>query len=534
MRRIFQIALLCIFAIGLAQAQPILRLNPHRVEFENLFKRLKNVYFVNDGDQPLIIDSLTYTRNFYFARFNQRDYIPFTIYPGDSVKMDCILSGYTFIDSNETTDTMFVYNTGSNPVVNLNIQIDYSDDNFRHTTINGNISDGTSPVENADVFFFYNGSYILNSVKTDVNGNYSANIPAGNYLVAAKKDSFYVTFFGQQLDPFNASFINGVRDSTETADINIVRMLPTGISVSGQVLDSLSQTPLYKGIVVVRNGTHTPTKSYEKITGTPADSGFYTAFVDANGNYTINNIIQPDYYFVQSFSDYFVPTYYFSRDSSAVLWQQADSIYLNTNLSAVDIYMPRDSSIGGGTIQGTILTGNKSAFDLSDIILYAQSLDYNAPPFNFAISKSDGNYSIPFLPFGNYRILAQKIGYDNVFSTDVTIDQNNTQINGIDILYNITSVGDNVKIPDKIELYQNYPNPFNPSTTIKYSLPIAENIQIRVVNILGQLVSIIKNGYQSAGMHEVVFNGDNLSSGVYFVLLTTGNKTLTKKIMLLK
>ncbi len=534
MRRIFQIASLCIFIFGLAQAQPVLRLNPHKVEFENLFKRLKNVYFVNDGDQPLVIDSLAYTRNFYFARFNQRDYIPFTIYPGDSVKMDCILSGYTFIDSTETIDTMFVYNTGTDSIVNLKIQIDYFDDNYRPTTINGNISDNGSPIDNADVYFFYNGSYILNSVKTDVNGNYSANIPAGNYLVAAKKDSFYVTFFGQQLDPFHASFINGVQDSTETADINLIRMTQTGISVSGQVLDSLSQTPLYKGIVVVRNGTHTPTKSYRKITGTPADSGFYTAFVDANGNYTVNNVIQPDYYFVQSFSDYFVPTYYSSRDSSAILWQQADSVYVDTNLSAINIYMPRDSSIGGGTIQGTIFTGNKLAFDLSDIILYAQSLDYNSPPFNFAISKSDGNYSIPFLPYGNYRIMSQKIGYDDVFSTNVTIDRNNTQINGIDILYNITSVGNEVNIPKSIELYQNYPNPFNPSTTIKYSLPVGENIQIRVVNILGQLVSILKDGYQSAGQHQIIFNGDNLSSGVYFIQLTAQNKTLTKKIMLLK
>jgi hypothetical protein len=89
-------------------------------------------------------------------------------------------------------------------------------------------------------------------------------------------------------------------------------------------------------------------------------------------------------------------------------------------------------------------------------------------------------------------------------------------------------------IPLKTELMQNYPNPFNPSTELSYSLSKAGYVQIKVYNILGQLVAEIVNEIQSAGYYSVNFDASNLSSGVYIYQLKAGNRVDTKRMLLIK
>jgi hypothetical protein len=88
--------------------------------------------------------------------------------------------------------------------------------------------------------------------------------------------------------------------------------------------------------------------------------------------------------------------------------------------------------------------------------------------------------------------------------------------------------------PDVFYLGQNYPNPFNPSTNIKYSIPQDENVTLKVYDILGKEVTTLVNEYQQAGSFDVVFNGSNLSSGVYYYQLKAGNFVSTKKMILLR
>ena len=89
-------------------------------------------------------------------------------------------------------------------------------------------------------------------------------------------------------------------------------------------------------------------------------------------------------------------------------------------------------------------------------------------------------------------------------------------------------------IPTKFSLSQNYPNPFNPCTTIKYSIPQTSFVSITVYNILGKEVSKLINEEKLSGSYEVQFDGNKLSSGVYFYRLQAGNFSETKKLMLLK
>ncbi|MBD3401766.1 T9SS type A sorting domain-containing protein [candidate division GN15 bacterium] len=104
----------------------------------------------------------------------------------------------------------------------------------------------------------------------------------------------------------------------------------------------------------------------------------------------------------------------------------------------------------------------------------------------------------------------------------------------------VTDVAENEFIlPSDIALNQNYPNPFNPATTITFSLPRKEDVTIDVFNVLGQRVRTITSSEYPAGTHRVEWDGSDESgrsaaSGVYFYRLTTGSRTIAKKMQLVR
>jgi hypothetical protein len=83
-------------------------------------------------------------------------------------------------------------------------------------------------------------------------------------------------------------------------------------------------------------------------------------------------------------------------------------------------------------------------------------------------------------------------------------------------------------------LSQNYPNPFNPQTRIRFTLEQASQVELKVYNSAGRLVQTLVDGELSAGLHEPVFNGNGLASGVYFYQLKTDQQTFVKKMTLVK
>lgn len=90
------------------------------------------------------------------------------------------------------------------------------------------------------------------------------------------------------------------------------------------------------------------------------------------------------------------------------------------------------------------------------------------------------------------------------------------------------------RLPTDPVLYPAYPNPFNPTTTIKFTLPYPQDVQLTVYNILGQQVTILTQGQRSAGVHHFRFDGSGLPSGIYIYQLTAGDQELTKKMVLVK
>ncbi len=89
-------------------------------------------------------------------------------------------------------------------------------------------------------------------------------------------------------------------------------------------------------------------------------------------------------------------------------------------------------------------------------------------------------------------------------------------------------------LPISFALYQNYPNPFNPATTITYEIPINRYISLKIFDVLGREIKVLKDGVENAGRHKILFDGSNLTSGVYFCILNTGDIRITKRMLLLK
>lgn len=102
------------------------------------------------------------------------------------------------------------------------------------------------------------------------------------------------------------------------------------------------------------------------------------------------------------------------------------------------------------------------------------------------------------------------------------------------LVNNILALRNHNESPTSYKLYNNYPNPFNPKTSIKYSLGQASQVNISIYNITGQLVATLVNGFEDAGIHELIFDGGNYASGVYFYKLETTNFIETKKMVLIK
>lgn len=90
------------------------------------------------------------------------------------------------------------------------------------------------------------------------------------------------------------------------------------------------------------------------------------------------------------------------------------------------------------------------------------------------------------------------------------------------------------QLPSKTKLWENYPNPFNPSTQIKFDLAKTGPVDLSIYNILGQKVATLVAGEKKAGSYTIIFNANNLSSGIYFSILKTKDGIQTKKMTLIK
>ncbi|MCB9248873.1 MAG: family 10 glycosylhydrolase [Ignavibacteriales bacterium] len=98
----------------------------------------------------------------------------------------------------------------------------------------------------------------------------------------------------------------------------------------------------------------------------------------------------------------------------------------------------------------------------------------------------------------------------------------------------ISSIDFESGIPITFSLAQNYPNPFNPETRIDFSINQSDLTTLKVYDLLGREVSVLKNEFMNRGSYSLTFNASKLSSGVYFYVLKSGNNIERRKMMLIK
>ncbi|MBE2256219.1 MAG: T9SS type A sorting domain-containing protein [Ignavibacteria bacterium] len=86
------------------------------------------------------------------------------------------------------------------------------------------------------------------------------------------------------------------------------------------------------------------------------------------------------------------------------------------------------------------------------------------------------------------------------------------------------------------ELFQNEPNPFNPETKISFNLPTDDNglVSLKIYDMLGREVATLVNQTLGKGVYQYNFNGSNLSSGIYFMRLSTANFSDVKRMLMIK
>ena len=122
--------------------------------------------------------------------------------------------------------------------------------------------------------------------------------------------------------------------------------------------------------------------------------------------------------------------------------------------------------------------------------------------------------------------------------TDSGLDKDGWYLDDINIYSYaaVTAVSPvNNDLPKEFSLEQNYPNPFNPVTEIRYAIPSAERVSLKVFNVLGKEVAVLVNSeYRSAGFYKVAFNASSLPSGTYIYRLEAGANVTSKKLILIK
>ena len=389
--------------------------------------------------------------------------------------------------------------------------------------------------DDGDDFRIDGSSPYVFSTKVDTLGNYSMKIPIGPYIAFARAAGYITNFFLNQTDFTSANVLVLASDSS---NINFTMFpLPTVAlgGISGNVIDSSQDVGVRARVIAFRD--HWRDRDDYHFGRT------YTTDTDSTGAYSFSQLLPGSYIVFAIPVGNYAPAYY-TTDTSNTRWKHATRLTISGNtLSGIDIYV----RLLPAALQGyTGMTGSVKANGQGGVagaFVYAEA---NGQVSGYGITDNSGNYSINGLAPGTYVMSIDKTGFDEVASQSATVSYSNKTTTGgqtstpvtQNVNFSISGTA-SVTVPvtnvvKDYSLQQNYPNPFNPSTTIAFALPQSGIATLKVYNILGQEVATLLSGFQKSGSHQVLFDGTNLSSGVYFYKLQSGNFVQSKKMVLLK
>jgi len=167
----------------------------------------------------------------------------------------------------------------------------------------------------------------------------------------------------------------------------------------------------------------------------------------------------------------------------------------------------------------TTIIGHTGLGKLTNDLIFDENLNL----FGVIGSSSEMNDFISINPSNGVGTIIGSVGMQNILGLAYTESSP-------------TSVEDEIdnNIPTEYTLYQNYPNPFNPLTNIGFQIPNFGLVSLKIYDLLGTEVAVLVNEEKQPGVYEVQFDASNLSSGIYYYKLVSGNFIETKKMVLLK
>jgi predicted outer membrane repeat protein len=195
----------------------------------------------------------------------------------------------------------------------------------------------------------------------------------------------------------------------------------------------------------------------------------------------------------------------------------------------IDVISIPENIVEIGVFEEDICVGAVVVEDsCAQILVYSDNVNREGSAFTFEYVSGRGNST----QFTEYLVLDQDTG-EFVASEIIAGRQIYSAIKFTDDFKPLENTVRSVK------LMGNYPNPFNPETNISFSIPVDQKVKLAIYNLKGQKVKEIINGQFVSGTHSVIWNGidDNgkqVGSGLYFYKLKTGNKEISKKMLLLK
>ncbi|NUN10469.1 MAG: T9SS type A sorting domain-containing protein [Ignavibacteriaceae bacterium] len=209
----------------------------------------------------------------------------------------------------------------------------------------------------------------------------------------------------------------------------------------------------------------------------------------------------------------------------------------------IDVLSKSIKAINNGFIPVELMAFNARTSDNTVVLNWETGSETNNKGFSVE-RKINGNWKeIGFVNGKGTTTGVSKYTYtDNLVNVQLngTVSYRLKQVDfdGTSEFSKVVNVNIN-SMPVDFSLAQNYPNPFNPSTSIKFTVPVNSNVKIAVYNAMGKLVKELVNRDYDAGTYSVEWlgndnNGAKVASGIYFYKMDAGNKSITKKMVLMK
>jgi endonuclease/exonuclease/phosphatase family metal-dependent hydrolase len=198
----------------------------------------------------------------------------------------------------------------------------------------------------------------------------------------------------------------------------------------------------------------------------------------------------------------------------------------NIAFAAIHTQSTRTTRFGGGASGGVD--------DRFDMLLVSASLmsegGMDILPETYTAWGNDGQHFNKAINFGSNRMVADSVA-EALFQAS---DHLPTFADFVIALPTSIENPKNTSQPTTLQLNQNYPNPFNSSTKISYNLAAPTRVTLKVYDLLGRVVAVLVDEFQSSGEHQVEFDAKDLASGVYLIWVKAGEFNETRKLILLR